>query len=77
MEDYLKSKCIERPGPTGICRDINCPECVKLSPEGRWFITMGHAGFNSPSNNRFGYETKAKALAAMKRYLFPEGILSL
>jgi hypothetical protein len=67
--DYLNSKCIEK----GICRDVNCPEAVKCSSYkdtfGRWFITMGHAGFNSHSNNRNGYETKAKACGAMKRYL--------
>ena len=66
MEDYLKSKCL---APGRVCRDVNCPECVKRSPEDRWYITMGHAGFNSPSNNRFGYETEANALRAMKRYL--------
>jgi hypothetical protein len=35
---------------------------------GRWFIKMGHAGFNSPVNNRLGYATKESALAAHERY---------
>lgn len=35
---------------------------------GRWFITFGNAGFNSPANNRDGYATKASALKAIKRY---------
>lgn len=34
----------------------------------RYFIAMGFPGFNSPANNRSGYETAAKALAAHLRY---------
>jgi hypothetical protein len=34
----------------------------------RWVITMGHAGYNSPANNRAGYATRASALAAVKHY---------
>ncbi len=34
---------------------------------GRWFITMGHPGFNLPANNGRGYASKAKALAAHAR----------
>lgn len=52
---------------TGIC--YGCPEAVKLNPAtGRAFITMGHPGFNSPANNRSGYESLAKAQAAVTRY---------
>lgn len=35
---------------------------------GRWYITMNHPGFNSPANNRDGYETKAAAVAAIRFY---------
>lgn len=35
---------------------------------GRWYIRMGFAGFNSPANNAFGYDSKAKAEAAIRRY---------
>lgn len=35
---------------------------------GRWFITMGHPGFNSPANNREGYLTRERAEAAQRRY---------
>lgn len=50
-----------------ICR--GCPEAVKERSEtGRFYITMGHAGFNSPANNRDGYATRAKALAAIRNY---------
>ena len=34
----------------------------------RWFITLGHNGFNSPANNRQGYKDAASALAAARRY---------
>jgi len=55
---------------TGFCRDANCENAVAMLPETkRWFITFGHAGFNSRLNNMHGYDTKAKAMAAMKRYL--------
>ena len=54
---------------SGFCRNINCSHAVAEFPEtGTWFITFGHAGFNSPANNGRGYASKAKALAAMKRY---------
>ena len=42
-------------------------ECTEQKA-GRWYIQMGFAGFNSPANNRFGYETKAKAEAACLHY---------
>jgi hypothetical protein len=52
-----------------ICHATGCPEAVKENPAtGRFFITMGHPGFNSPANNRDGYATAAKALAAIRRY---------
>jgi len=31
---------------------------------GRWFITMGNAGFNLPRNNGRGWATRAEALLA-------------
>lgn len=34
----------------------------------RWFIRFGNAGFNSPANNRDGYQSRAKALAAIRHY---------
>lgn len=45
-----------------------CAESVKVAPTGRWFITMGHAGFNSPANNGFGYASRERARAASERY---------
>ena len=62
MEDFLSSKC------GAYCTKPDCPEAVKESPSGRWFITMGHPGFNSPTNNRSGYVSKDKALVTYKKY---------
>lgn len=56
----------------GLCRNPNCETAVvhyKDEYYDGWYITFGHAGFNSPTNNASGYVSKAKALAAMKRYL--------
>lgn len=55
MEAYLDSKCAP------VCRDHQCRDAVKQSPSGRWYITIGHPGFNSSMNNRLGYATEIKA----------------
>jgi hypothetical protein len=53
-----------------VCHATGCPVAVKENPAtGRFFITMGHPGFNSPANNGAGYATRAKALAAIRRYV--------
>ncbi len=55
---------------SGFCRNADCDTAVaQFSETGNWYITFGHAGFNSPANNTNGYATKNKALAAMRRYL--------
>ena len=51
---------------TAFC--YRCGEAAKQAPSGRWFITMGHPGFNSPANNREGYASEAAARAAVLRY---------
>lgn len=54
----------------GLCRNPDCKTAVAQFPEtGKWFITFGHAGFNSPTNNGLGYQTKDAAIKAMKHYL--------
>jgi hypothetical protein len=69
IPDYLLSQlgC-----ENGICCNLDCPEAVKEAPTGRFYITMGHPGFNSPANNRSGsaggYATRKAALAAFHRY---------
>ena len=36
---------------------------------GGWFITFGHAGYNLPTNNRFGYRSESAARAAIRRLI--------
>jgi len=53
---------------TDVCYG-GCGVEVKQNPEtGRWFITMGHPGFNSYVNNRSGYATKETAIRLMRYY---------
>ena len=64
-ELLFSSPCKE----TGFCQNPNCKNVVaEFENTGRWFILFGHAGFNSWANNRMGYSSKEKALAAWKRY---------
>lgn len=60
---YLQADCFAN---EDLCQ--GCADVAKQAPTGRWFITMGHCGFNSPANNRSGYATQAAAVAASKRY---------
>lgn len=62
---YLLSACADR--TSDLCR--GCAEAVKRNPAtGRWFITMGHPGFNSEANNGSGYLTSAVASFAMRAF---------
>ncbi len=55
--------------PADICRDAACPEAVKRDPAtGRYFITMGHPGFNSMANNGDGYASERRARGAVWSY---------
>lgn len=45
----------------------SAPVCEHLVTK-RWYITMGHSGFNSPTNNGNGYASKSGAIGAMCRY---------
>jgi N-acetylmuramoyl-L-alanine amidase len=64
MNDHLLSNCYNR-----ICSDPNCKEIVKQNEfTGRWFITMGHAGFNTGANNSDGYSEKSHALKINQKY---------
>lgn len=62
MQKHLDSNC------ETICRKEGCPEVVKQGPHGGWYITIGHAGFNSPANNRMGYASEQAAKNANARY---------
>lgn len=53
-----------------VCSHPDCGEAVKERPDtGRWYITMGHPGFNSRANNGSGYATRKAALMAFHRYM--------
>lgn len=57
-----------RPEAFPICND--CPAGmvpVEQRANGRFFITMGHAGFNVRANNGFGFKTAGAAIAAARR----------
>lgn len=49
------------------CRVRYCPQTV-VEIDGRFYITFGHAGFNSPKNNRDGYRFSSRAMLASSRY---------
>ena len=59
-QKYLVSACQRYDGTCG------CAEPV-VQDGGRWFILIGHAGFNSPANNARGYASKAGALREHRR----------
>jgi hypothetical protein len=54
-----------------ICESGSCEEAVKQNPNtGRWFITIGHCGFNTPANNMDGFQTGLIARKTYHRYLY-------
>lgn len=63
---HLLSDCAGSPTP---CRDAACADAVKQAPSGRWFITMGHAGFNTATNNASGYRSEQDARKVMRKLL--------
>ena len=62
---HLESKCSDNP----VCADFCCSEMVKQREDGRWFITMGHAGFNCRLNNANGFSTQEMAIEISRLYL--------
>lgn len=57
-----------RPGAFPTCNA--CPAGfvpVEQRENGRFFITMGHAGFNVRANNGHGFKTAGAAMAAARR----------
>lgn len=65
LDAHLTPECQD--GLAGYCTARQCTSKVKQAPSGRWFVTMGHAGFNTPANNGQGYSTEKRALAAHRR----------
>ncbi len=46
-----------------------CEDAIKKEPTTeRWFITMGHAGFNSPTNHHGGYKDWRMARRSHRKY---------
>jgi len=54
----------------GPCLVPSCKHAVELHHgTGRWYITMGHPGFNSYANNGHGYRTEAEARRVVAKYI--------
>lgn len=65
--EHLNSSCLDA---HTICKNPSCTEAVKVDPRsGRYFITMGHCGFNSTQNNGPGYCDEKNARKSMQRYI--------
>lgn len=62
LPPHLDSEC-----GNALCKDCEAPVKKKLDT-GRWYITVGHCGFNSPANNKSGYQTRRTAIDAYTRY---------
>lgn len=67
MNQRIHEALLTRLGVASCPYGRNCLLAVAKS-NGRWFITVSHAGYNSPANNRRGYESAARAGAALNRY---------
>ncbi len=62
IPEYLRSD-------HAVCTSWGCEQAVKLNPEtGRYFITIGHPGFNSKTNNAGGYKTPRVARSVIRWY---------
>lgn len=68
--DHLLPECKQK---YALCEAKG--ECDKAArfdaQDGRWYITMGHPGFNSAANNFNGYATQKQAMAAYRRHRRP------
>lgn len=64
IPEYLMNTCLTPFRP--LCN--GCSESVKRSPWGRFYITMGHPGFNTSANNANGYATEASARAVVRHF---------
>lgn len=71
---YLNSACIDR---FDVCHNPLCHHAVKQAPSGRYYITMGHAGFNTKANNLLGYATEIMARKVIRKYLTPVGVVKV
>lgn len=63
IPEYLNSDCLNDRVP---CKGY-CGDSIKQAPTGRWYITIGHPGFNLPANNRNGYRSSKEAYNKMRK----------
>lgn len=67
MPAYCHSEALRNSGRPGApffdhSNRTHVSEAVRLEPlNGRWFIRLGFAGFNTRANNRGGYATREAA----------------
>lgn len=62
IPNHLMSLCVERMGVGMSACPGGCGDDVRRDPiSGRWFITMGHCGFNCKANNGAGFASKGQA----------------
>ena len=63
IPQHFLSACADK---VDVCMG-DCDEPVKQdAATGRWFVTMGHPGFNSAANNGRGFKTKLKAVESVR-----------
>jgi hypothetical protein len=62
--NHLIGKCADK-----VCQESKCPEAAKQGPNGRFYITMGHAGFNCKPNNGAGFLSEDNARRTIQLYL--------
>lgn len=70
VPDHLLSTCLERLRTSfeAACPG-GCGDDVRRDPAtGRWFITMGHCGFNCEANNGAGFASKGQARRVMIQF---------
>lgn len=61
IPEFLMSECA---GKADVC--MGCEHAIRKDrATRRWYITMGHPGFNSKANNADGYRTRGCAVYAM------------
>lgn len=64
MPHFLDSPCIDK---ADLC--MGCEQAVKRNERsGRWYITIGHPGFNTAANNGAGYKSKDMAVHVVFYY---------
>lgn len=65
--DLFATPCAKTGRCTSASDEPHCEHAVTRSTAGDWFITFGHAGYNSRANNGFGYKAEPSARAAIAR----------